>query len=285
MKKSIISYLIKKGFTSSQAAEKLGVSRKLVTRWAKRNELRFPYRKGTPGILDKSTVKTLLKRGYRNSDIDDIFKVGKGTTTTFRSRNGLEYSSGIPYYRKSIKQNDFSKSVLIGTVLGDSSINKNGYVYCIHSLKQKRYCKWKADVLGAKFTINKPRKDKRTLKYYESCSFYLPNSKYSKFLRQELYSPTKQLTPKSLLHYNAISLAVHFMDDGTKTNSSYRIATNSFTKDSLRIFNNHCIKTFGIYFTVHNENKLYLPKKFRAIFEQLIKPYIHPELEYKLHDL
>lgn len=57
MKKSVISYLIKKGLTSSQAAEKLGVSRKLVTRWAKRHELRFPYRKGTPGILQKSTVK------------------------------------------------------------------------------------------------------------------------------------------------------------------------------------------------------------------------------------
>ena len=73
------------------------------------------------------------------------------------------------------------------------------------------------------------------------------------------------------------------MDDGTKTNSSYRLATNSFTKNSLDVFIKFCQDKFKITFTIHNENKLYLPFKYRKKFEEIIKPYVHPTLMYKLH--
>ncbi len=283
MKKSILSYLLKKGFTSKMAAERIGVSKKYLLRWAKRYELSFPFRKGTPMILDTSKVKCLLKRGYSNRDIDKIFNVRYGVTKIFRYRNGLEYKTGIPYYKYKLPINNEIRSIIIGTVLGDGHISKEGTLSCTHSLKQLNYCKWKSDKLSAKFKINNPRFDIRTEKTYYSCTFAKKADAYTRSLRKELYQPDKQLTSESLEYYNALSLAIHYMDDGYKTSNSYKLATNSFTIDSLGIFNAHCKKELGIRFAVHSENKLYLPIKYKSIFESLVKPYMHPELAYKLH--
>ena len=282
MNKNVLSYLIKKGLTSRQAAERLGVSRKLVTRWAKRYELSFPFRKGTPGILEKSTVKVLLKRGYSNKEIAKIYNLKADGISVFRSRNNLYCNEEIPYYQKKFIVSDYEKSLIIGSVFGDGSIDKDGRMAVGHSMKQSNYCKWKSEKLSGKFVINKPRYDERTHKTYFSCSFTKKPSVYTKWLRQELYTPKKRITKESLKYYNDLSLAIHFMDDGSRTTSSYRIATDCFDIESLNIFNQHCKETFGIHFVIHNSGRLYLPVKFKGIFQKIIKSYIHPELEYKL---
>lgn len=283
MNKNKLTYFLKRGLTATETAVKLNVSRKAVTSWAKRYELSFPFRKGTPPVLNKSIVKVLLKRGFSNKEIAKIFKVKRTTVQTYRQRQNLYYKSEIPYYNKKQNISNYNKSLIIGTVLGDGYISPTGELTVGHSLKQKNYCKWKADKLNCIFRINKPRLDKRTNKTYYSCSFRSRRTKFNKKLREELYEPEKQITKKSLKYFSSLSLAILYMDDGFKTNGSYKIATNSFTKNSLRIFNQHCKKRFGIWFTIHTENKLYLPIKFKRIFEKIIKPYIHPELEYKMH--
>lgn len=282
MNKNVLSYLIKKGLTSAQAAEKLGVSRKLVTRWAKRYELSFPFRKGTPSILEKSTVKILLKRGYSNKEIAKIYNLKADGISFFRSRNNLYCNKEIPYYKKKFIINDYDKSLIIGSILGDGSIDNNGRFSVTHSMKQSEYCKWKSEKLNGNYRIDKPRFDKRTSKTYYSCSFTKKPCEFTKWLRKELYIPKKRITKESLKYYNDLSLAIHFMDDGSKANSSYRIATDCFDNESLNIFNQHCKSTFGIHFVIDNNGRLYLPIKFKTIFKNIIKPYIHPELEYKL---
>lgn len=282
MNKNVLSYLIKKGLTSGQAAEKLGVGRKLVTRWAKHYELSFPFRKGTPGILEKSTVKILLKRGYSNKEIAKIYNLKADGISFFRSRNNLYCNQEIPYYKKKFTISDYEKSLIIGSIFGDGSIDKGGRFVVGHSMKQSKYCKWKSEKLSGKYRIDKPRFDERTNKTYFSCSFSVKPTEYTKWLREELYVPKKRITKKSLKYYNDLSLAIHFMDDGAKASSSYKIATDCFDLESLNVFNQHCKETFGIHFVIHKNGRLYLPLKFKGIFKKIIKPYIHPELEYKL---
>lgn len=281
--KNVVNYLIRKGYTSRQIAERLGVSKKTVLKWGRTCNLAVPHgKKGTPAIFNKSIVKTLLKRGFSNKDIEQVFKAKPYTLHSFRKRNNLQYSKGIPYKLVKRESSDY-RAVLIGTLLGDSSLDKYGRLSCTHSLQQEEYLLHKAELLCGKVGKRQSRYDSRTGKTYHCRAFTVKADNSKRQLRKSLYQPTKQITKEVLRYFNAESLAYLFMDDGYKTEGSYRIATNSFTKESLHIFNNHCFTTLGISFTVHNENRLYLPKKYRVIFEKLITPFIHSTMMYKMH--
>lgn len=286
MTERVLSYLNKKGCTSRQIAEKYGVSKTTVLRWAKSYNIQFVNNFDNPNTISPTIVKKLARRGYSLREIAKLLNSNVGAISTIKKRYKINSEYRIKKFKeKNVQDNELS--LLIGCLLGDGSISPQGIFACAHSTKQYEYCKWKSEQLksfNVRFLEDQQRFDKRTSKIYYYCTFYTRGAnKQLKEIRNLFYYPTKQITKESLKYYNALSLAIHYMDDGTKTNGSYRIATNSFTKESLAVFIKHCQEVFKIKFVIHSENKVYLPAIFKNRFEAIIKPYIHPTMMYKIH--
>ena len=84
-----------------------------------------------------------------------------------------------------------------------------------------------------------------------------------------------------------ISLAIWYMDDGSKLGKGAKIATNCFTKIELLNLCQILKNKFNITVTVHSGgiNKgytLYIWASSMATFSHIIKPYVLPSLYYKL---
>ena len=75
------------------------------------------------------------------------------------------------------------------------------------------------------------------------------------------------------------------MDDGYKNHYGYSFATNCFSNDDLEIIVEFFEEKFNIETYVHDRNILYIASKDRDKLTLLIRDYIQPELEYKLHPL
>lgn len=79
-----------------------------------------------------------------------------------------------------------------------------------------------------------------------------------------------------------VSLAYWFMDDGGWTKTGIHLATNNFTpQDTLRMMEVLRYK-FGLKCSIHSRNRIYIWNASCPKFIELVKPYIHPDMSYKL---
>lgn len=135
-----------------------------------------------------------------------------------------------------------SEQVMLGTLLGDGCLTKEGHLIFSHSSKQAEYAAWK----GAFFA------NSRTSKIFSKASgFRTFNDEVSrvrvclgaegKKLRDMVYSPKKEISRYYLENIGPLALAVWFMDDGSlhKTNTKeegyqYRLHTEGFSDFSIQ---------------------------------------------------
>lgn len=283
MSKLVLSYLISKGYTSQESAKKLGVSQRTVLRFAKKFGLVFNNIPKRSDTIEPRVISKLINRGYTDIEISKLLNINRTSVNRVCVKKGYikEYT---------VKLNKRVKSVLIGTLLGDSSLSKRlkTRLTCCHGLIQKDYCIWKSKQLSClktKVVISKRvTPDKRNGLYYEAATLYTQSTNSLNDLHDMLYLERgKDITKEALKWYNDLSLAIHFMDDGCKNKSSYELATHSFSKEGLEIFNEFCQKKFNITWTIRKDNSLYLPSKYKDRFTNLVKKHIHPTLIYKLH--
>ena len=92
----------------------------------------------------------------------------------------------------------------------------------------------------------------------------------------------KTITKEFLNNFDELSLAVMFMDDGAKTTSSITIATNCFSEDELIILINFLKKRFNLTFHICSQHQIYLISKDFERFKEIVLPYMHEDLLYKL---
>jgi len=183
--------------------------------------------------------------------------------------------------------------ILLGTWIGDSSIklpknSKNPSISCEHGKKQVAYNQWKFNELrslNATFRIAKRKTiDPRTNIYYESSILRLPSNPFYMDYYNMLYSTgAKQLIPEYFKDFSELSLAVFYMDDGSKTNHSLRICKYSFTEESLFTFITFTKNKWNMDFNIDKKRQLYLPAKYYSLFQYLVLPHIHETMKYKLH--
>lgn len=88
-------------------------------------------------------------------------------------------------------------------------------------------------------------------------------------------------------YFNELSLAIWFMDDGSKTKSSYKLATNCFTLLELQFLQKLLLLKFNLITTLHSADPkkgyiIYIKAISKNLFEQLITPYLHDCMKYKL---
>ncbi len=183
---------------------------------------------------------------------------------------------------------------IVGTVLGDSSLRcrKNASLIIGHSKNQEEYMNWKIEQVPFIFRSIPGRyeyKDKN-LVLLKATSIAHPDLTN---LYNEIYISGKKSINKTLLHnyIDARALAFWFQDDGYR----YGIATNSFDLEENKTIQQFLHERFSIESNIQHHperttsfgraKESYSIRFRREPFQTLadiIKPYIHPSLLYKL---
>ena len=175
------------------------------------------------------------------------------------------------------------KSILIGTLLGDGTmrIKKNAHLEINHSFAQKALVDW----IFSKFsrlvtTPPKWRKGNGNREAYRFATQKLPI--FTPFYNQ-FYSGGKKKIPNNL-KLNPLSLAVWFMDDGSRTYSSIYLNTQQFSLNEQMQLINLLREQFGIESTI-NKDKIYYRIRIRSKsaqkFIKLVEPFVLEEFKYK----
>lgn len=291
IKKQIIS-LYEEGKMDSEIAKIVGIKRATICYFRKKQGLitKFTYSKISK--ISKEELLPLFEAGLSDYAIAKKLNVSARSVYSYRKAHNITREKDLRF-NKNIEPTNYQKQVLLGTLLGDSSLCKykdtrNAWFSCAHGIKQKEYAFHLCallESLGAKCNYHKRNiPDKRNNKYYEDYTVTTPcnpalNSWYKYF-----YTNNKKCIPFELFEYfTEVSLAFMFMDDGSKIAQSYTIATNCFDKEEIKKFQKFLLDTFNIVTSLHKQNRLYINKKSRKHFESLISPYIIDCMKYKLH--
>lgn len=181
------------------------------------------------------------------------------------------------------------KQFILGSLLGDLSLQKNAKnasLSLVQSSEQKNFFMKKVDLLGEFMGAFKESKqfDKRTNKTYYQ---YRGNSKchpeFTKIYNILYKNGIKTITQEYLDLIDApIALAYWFMDDGTSRGT---FATNCFSEQEVDLLSSWLSSKWNIITTKQknsNQFVIHISAKSRKLFEDLIVPYIIPEMRYKL---
>jgi len=183
--------------------------------------------------------------------------------------------------------NQFQKSVIIGTILGDGYIRivpgrQHAFLEINHALSQREYILWKYDVLkGVRAGAPKVRKGNESR---IAIRFTTRQSEELTELYSRFYQDKVKIIPEDL-ELNALILSVWFMDDGSRCRESdVYLNTQQFDLKSQLILI-QALKKLGLEATLNKDKKYkrvrFLKKSIPKLFE-LIAPHIIPSMHYKI---
>lgn len=183
--------------------------------------------------------------------------------------------------------NQFQKSVIIGTILGDGYLRivpgrQNAFLEVNHALSQSEYVLWKYHVLegvraGAP-TVRHVNGGRIAIRFHTRQSEELTNI-HSIFYRNK----TKIIPPN--LELDSVALSVWFMDDGSRCRESdVYINTQQFdTKSQLILIS--ALEKLGLEATLNKDKEYFrirfLKKSIPKLYA-LIRPNIIPSMYYKI---
>jgi len=197
--------------------------------------------------------------------------------------------------------------VLLGFLLGDGSLSKNSQKYKNvyrfsknHGLKQEEYCKFSADLFNTKTHLrNLSGFTGKNISGFTTKSFLLDKNFISSIYDEK---NKKTITDNIIQYFSVRTLATWFMDDGSNNQysedgSSITFNTQGFDKNENEILIKILKEKFNIDSTLRfYETEIYNKKgQFKGyytisvnnenshILQELIKNYIHPNIEYKLN--
>ncbi|MBQ9391992.1 MAG: hypothetical protein IJU02_07395 [Lachnospiraceae bacterium] len=246
--------------------------------------------KGSKIDLRKEEFERMFNEGFSDYKIADALGINHCTVFQYRKKHN--------YIRNSLKENPYVRiekeelNIILGTVVGDATLRKeykNTKYVTSHSIAQKQYCEYiveKLHSLGAKIYYSKRNiPDKRTGKLYESYICTLPSNPALNDLYTLFYPNGKKVIPNNQFfkeHFNEISLAYLYMDDGNKMQNGYSIATMCFSIEEILEFRKLLFDKFNLETSMFSDKRIYIKAKSKEHFKELILPYIHETMMYKL---
>jgi len=247
--------------------------------------------------LDLDEIFRLANEGFSCAEIGRISGNKDCSVYAALIRNNISFFNGK--YNRPKTLSELEKSVLIGTLYGDSCLSYDGGVGANpsftggHCIKQEDYCKWKLSFFTSiKITSYNysPRPDKRTGKVYDVFGFKSErNECFWEFKAKSYNSDGIKIISRELLdlYYTPLSLAIHYMDDGNKKNSSknciiYSIATMGFDIESVEIFKLFLYEKFNIESSIRGSGVLAIKTRSNKTFVNLIEKYMHKDMIYKI---
>jgi hypothetical protein len=237
-------------------------------------------------------IKELINKNYTFSEVRDFLGITSKQLTCFINRHKLGFK--IPQ-RHPIILNEDQEQLIIGSLLGDGCISYtnlktgNCYFSLHHGIKQKEYFYYKVNILNniikAK-PIQKYIEDKREgwrgsemiyVRTPANITFSNYRNKWygGKLGKKSIYFP-------DILKLKPLGLAIWYMDDGTLSHGCPIIATQSFKKEDLVFLSMFLKNTYNIDTIIRKTNELYIRKRSRDIFFNLIEPFITESMMYKI---
>lgn len=287
----LVIQLWKEGKMDSEISNITGLNKATIQLYRKQHNLTSKFTYDKVSKIDNKKFEELFNLGLSDHEIAQ--QLGMSADGIYSHRIRHNYHRELLTVAKPKILTEYQKAVLIGTLLGDSSFRCNGInpsISCAHCPKQKELTIHKTEIfksLGAYYTYSiRNTPDKRTGKYYETYTMRIGANPELKEWYKQLYPKGKKIIPIPLLKevFNEVSLAFMYMDDGSKTSCGYSIATNCFSKENIKEFQKFLKTKFNLSTTIHSQNVLYIKACSKDLFTKLIKPYIIPCMQYKLHN-
>ena len=179
------------------------------------------------------------------------------------------------------------KSLVIGTILGDGYVRiiprrKNAFLEVNHSASQRLYVDWKYQTLRSIVKSEpKLRKGNGTRIAYRFFTKCIPEITD---LFHYFYQEKRKMIPNDLL-IDPLSLAVWFMDDGSRSGGSLYLNTQQFSMQDQKILQNILLNQFDIHSGLNRDKEYWRIRVVTADapkFSSIVRPYIIPSMEYKL---
>jgi hypothetical protein len=178
-------------------------------------------------------------------------------------------------------------AVLVGSLLGDGTLrrqgNKRNALFEVnHSFKFKEYVDWKWQHFSEYvLTPPKPRAGNGKRVAYRFTTRSLPVfTNYHRWF----YDNGKKRVPSDL-ELDALSLAVWFMDDGSKSRGAWYLNTQQFSLPEQDYLRGLLKRTFGIENALNRDKQYFLLRmsiKDTRSMSELIGSYVLPCLRHKL---
>lgn len=185
-------------------------------------------------------------------------------------------------------------SILIGTMLGDGHLEKNGNGYrlqILHSYKQREYVQWKYEQLK-RWVSKEPRLlemvDSRYRKTNLGVRFRTRNAKVFGDLHRLFYRGKQKVVPVGIEKMlDARALAVWYMDDGGRRKDCRGMFLNtlSFTDREQALLQQALLNRWKIETRLHwvqDGYRIYIPATMALRFTRIVVPYMIPSMYYKL---
>ena len=100
---------------------------------------------------------------------------------------------------------------------------------------------------------------------------------------------TRKVIPNFIEFYlTPLALAVWMMDDGTSyKNKGFKFSTNSFTLKEIHYLRKVLKIKYNLETSIHksglnNQYNIYIPKDSLIILREIVKPFFHPTMLYKI---
>jgi hypothetical protein len=179
------------------------------------------------------------------------------------------------------------KSLIIGSLLGDGYVRivkgrNNAFLEINHSIKMKEYVDWKYEIL--KDIVISPPKSRKGKGNRIAYRFFTRQHPQITELFNLFYVNGKKIIPKNLI-IDPISLAVWYMDDGSKCGTSnYYLNTQQFNLyDQIKLL--EVLKNNNIEARL-NKDKTYWRIRILMssieVFKNFIDDFIIPSVRYKI---
>lgn len=204
-------------------------------------------------------------------------------------RKPITWSKAIRKLQKRSKLTSFQKEVLIGTLLGDGSLEANAYgknfrLKIEHEKRHESYVEWKYHVFR-EWSLSKPKFQQRT----NSWRFRTISHPILRRFQKLFYKDRKKIVPMKIgqILTSPVSLAVWFMDDGAlgPKRKGITLNTQSFTKKENERLREWLARNFSLETSLHKDKKswrIYIFPRSVSKFVKLTKEMILPEFKYKL---
>lgn len=183
--------------------------------------------------------------------------------------------------------NQFQRSVIIGTLLGDGYLRivpgrQNAFLEVNHALSQREYVEWKYNVLK-NVSAGAP-KVRNGNGHRQAIRFHTRQSSELTELAHRFYRNRIKVIPKGL-KLDTLSLAVWFMDDGSWCRESdVYLNTQQFDAESQRALIG-ILKDFDLEATLNKDKeyqRIRFLKKSIPKLVALIQPHIIQSMKYKI---
>ncbi len=202
-------------------------------------------------------------------------------------------------YKTGLKLTPIQREIIVGKLLGDAHLANNsptGLKYKLmiqHSLNQKAYVDWLYGYF--KDWVLTPPKEKDQIvngKLYKKYWFNTLSHIAFRFYALQFYQNGKKVVPKLINHWlTPLGLAVWFMDDGSIKSKHHRaliLNTQCYNDADLKRLQDVLKLKFGIQTKLRNQKEgkqIYILSETVDQFVKIIRPFILPEMEYKLNKL